>query len=131
MFNAQYPNPLTSSTAIDWMQPESIDKVKKLYALNVDKLVRDEDLHPSEYFKSYYGWRCRTDPHDPYEVPIELPCDMKFHEKLLLPNMADESAVLTTHIAKHYYNLPDALILLHGGSLKSWHCTCRCSTAQI
>ena len=32
--NAQYPNPLASSAASDWMQCESIEKLKKLYALN-------------------------------------------------------------------------------------------------
>ena len=43
--NAQYPNPLSSSTASDWMQRGSIDQFKKLYALNVGKRVRDMYVH--------------------------------------------------------------------------------------
>ena len=42
---AQYQNPLASSTALDCMQCESIDKLKKLYALNVGKCVWDEYVH--------------------------------------------------------------------------------------
>jgi hypothetical protein len=40
-FNAQFPNPLASSTAYDWMQSESIVKLKKLYALNAGKRAKD------------------------------------------------------------------------------------------
>ena len=40
-FNTQYPHPLTSSTALDWMQIKSIDEIK-LFALNVGNRVRDK-----------------------------------------------------------------------------------------
>ena len=47
-FLAQYPNPLASITASDWMRRESIDKLKKLYALNVGKRVRDSTPAPAQ-----------------------------------------------------------------------------------
>ena len=49
-FIAQFPNPLASLTASDWMQRESIVKLKKLYALNVGKRVRNT------YIRNIY-WR--------------------------------------------------------------------------
>ena len=42
MFSAPYPNQLSLPTASDWMQRKSIDKLQKLYALNVGKRVRDK-----------------------------------------------------------------------------------------
>ena len=43
-FNAEFSNRLDSSAASDWMQRESIDKKKRLYALNVGMCVRDKYL---------------------------------------------------------------------------------------
>ena len=34
-FNTQFPNPLVSLAASDWIQRESIVKLKKLYALTL------------------------------------------------------------------------------------------------
>ena len=44
-FNAQYPILCASLTTLDWIQRDSIDKLKKLYALNVGKSVRDKYVH--------------------------------------------------------------------------------------
>ena len=55
-FNAQSPNAITSSTASHWMQHESIDKLKKLCALNVGKRVRDKWLLPPGQMQEARCW---------------------------------------------------------------------------
>lgn len=68
---------------------------------------------------------CRTAPEDTRPAKVELPCGMKLHERLLLPNLGEEGAVFATHVAAVYDDMPDAIIALHGGKLTAWHARCR------
>lgn len=58
---------------------------------------------------------------------MSLPCGMTFTERLLLPNLGEEGATFLTHVAAVYEDMPDALMLLHGGPLHVWHAQCRCA----
>ena len=51
---------------------------------------------------------------------------MKLHERLLLPNNGDEGAAIVMHVAAVYDDMPDGVMLLHGGHLNTWHALCRC-----
>jgi len=62
---------------------------------------------------------------------MDLPCGMRFHERLLLPNHGDEGATVIAHVASVYDNLPDAVTLLHGGKLGVWHAIERCDASKL
>jgi len=67
----------------------------------------------------------RTDPGNTRACAISLPCGMRLHERLLLPNLGEEGASFLTHVALVYDNMPDAIMVLHGGKLHTWHAHCR------
>ena len=59
--NAQYPNPLASSTASDWMERERTDKLNKLYAVIVgkrvtDKYVRSRPVACEKLERTHFHW---------------------------------------------------------------------------
>ena len=68
----------------------------------------------------------RTDINVTSQASVTLPCGMRFHERLLLPNLGEEGAVIMTHVASVYNNMPDAVMLLHGGKIHVWHSMCTC-----